>query len=189
MIVLDDTLISDDVIEKAFVCDLNKCKGACCEEGDYGAPLEQEEIAVIEKHLPEILPFMNEQGRIVLQEQGFWETDPDNDPVTTTWRGRDCLFAVRPEDGILKCAIEMAYRAGKIDYYKPISCHLYPIRVTKTKSGDALNYDKWSICSDACKLGEQLQVPVYRFLKEPLIRKYGEEWFEALDEAVQNPED
>jgi hypothetical protein len=185
MILCDDVLVSDDVIEKSFVCDLAKCKGACCEEGDYGAPLEATEIEDIKNHFEQIKPFMAEAGIQVVSEIGFWEEDPDTDPVTTTIQGKDCVFVQRDADGTLKCAIENAHRAGAIPFNKPISCHLYPIRITKTKSGDALNYDRWSICADACTLGETLQVPVYKFLKEPLIRKYGADWYEALDQAVQ----
>jgi hypothetical protein len=185
MILVDDVLVSDDVIEKAFVCDLNKCKGACCEEGDYGAPLEAEEVDFYQNHLEKIKPFMSEAGLAVVEKEGFWEEDIDLEPVTTTVNGKDCVFVKRDEDGTLKCAIEHAYKAGEIAYNKPISCHLYPIRITKTKMGDALNYHRWDICSAACTLGESLQVPVYQFLKEPLIRKYGTEWYEALDQGVR----
>lgn len=185
MIIVDDVLVSDDVIEKSFVCDLKKCKGACCEEGDYGAPLDLEEIEFYQNHLDKIKPFMAAAGLEVLEKDGFWEDDLDGEPVTTTVNGRDCVFVKRDEDGTLKCAIENAYHAGALEYNKPISCHLYPIRITKTKMGDALNYDRWEICSDACSLGEALKIPVYQFLKEPLIRKYGSDWYEALDQGVR----
>jgi hypothetical protein len=109
----------------------------------------------------------------------------EGEPVTTTVQGKDCVFVKRDDDGTLKCSIEHAYKAGEISYNKPISCHLYPIRITKTKMGEALNYDRWDICSAACTLGESLKVPVFQFLKEPLIRKYGKEWYEALEQGVQ----
>jgi hypothetical protein len=185
MIIVDDVLVSDDLIEKSFVCNLKKCKGACCEEGDYGAPLNLEEIEFYQIHLEKIKPFMAPAGLEVLEKDGFWEDDLDGEPVTTTVRGRDCVFVKRDEDGTLKCSIENAYHAGALEYNKPISCHLYPIRITKTKMGDALNYDRWDICSDACSLGEALKIPVYQFLKEPLIRKYGSDWYEALDQGVR----
>ena len=185
MIIVDDVLVSDDLIEKSFVCDLKKCKGACCEEGDYGAPLDLEEIEFYQNHLEKIKPFMAAAGLEVLERDGFWEDDLDGEPVTTTVDGRDCVFVKRDEDGTLKCAIENAYHAGALELNKPISCHLYPIRITKTKMGDALNYDRWDICSDACSLGEALKIPVYQFLKEPLIRKYGSDWYEALDQGVR----
>ena len=185
MVIVDDVLVSDDVIEKAFVCDLKKCKGACCEEGDYGAPLELEEVEFYQNNIEKIRPYMSEAGLAVLEKDGFWEEDIEGEPVTTTVQGKDCVFVKRDDDGTLKCSIEHAYKAGEISYNKPISCHLYPIRITKTKMGEALNYDRWDICSAACTLGESLKVPVFQFLKEPLIRKYGKEWYEALEQGVQ----
>ena len=140
---------------------------------------------IYQNHLEKIKPFMAAAGLEVLERDGFWEDDLDGEPVTTTVDGRDCVFVKRDEDGTLKCAIENAYHAGALELNKPISCHLYPIRITKTKMGDALNYDRWDICSDACSLGEALKIPVYQFLKEPLIRKYGSEWYEALDQGVR----
>lgn len=183
MIVIDQTLISNAVVEAQFVCDLLRCKGACCEEGDLGAPLEEEELQRIQDNLGGIRPFMTEAGKKLLDQESFFEPDDFNHPVTTTIQGRDCVFAVR-ENGILGCAIEKAWLAGKSDFQKPISCHLYPIRVQKHAHYEAVNYHEWEICSPACENGKALKMPVYRFLKTPLIRKYGQEWYDQLEGAA-----
>ena len=182
MILIEETVISDDIKNNQFVCDLNKCMGACCVEGDLGAPLDQVELIEIDKNLEAIKPYMSNEGLAVLEEEGAYILDEEDDYSTTTINGKECTFAIYDEKGILKCAIERAYKDGKSDFQKPISCHLYPIRITKYENYDALNYDRWGICGDACSLGEQLKVPIYKFLKEPLIRKYGEDWYEQLEE-------
>lgn len=184
MLLIEDVLVSDDLLEKHFVCDLNACKGACCEEGDLGAPLDLEEIDLIEANLDGIRPFMTTEGLHVLDTEGFYEMAPDQELVTTTVNGRACVFAAKDTSGTWQCTIELAYKAGKSDFLKPISCHLYPIRIEKLKHYEALNYHKWDICSPACACGEQLKVPVYKFLKTPLSRKYGNAWFEMLDEVA-----
>lgn len=180
MIVIEDTLVSDEILENNFVCDLNKCKGACCVEGDIGAPLADEEIELIEKNLEKIKPFMAPKGLEVLKNQGFFEIDGD-EFVTTTHEGKDCVFSKYDENNILKCAIEEAHQANESDFLKPISCHLYPIRTIEKPDFEAINYDKWEICAPACDLGKALKVPVYKFLKTPLIRKYGADWFDQLE--------
>lgn len=185
MLLVENTLVSDDLLEKHFVCDLAACKGACCEEGDLGAPLELEEIDDIERNLDAIRPFMTPEGLQLLDTEGFYEMAPDQELVTTTVDGRACVFAVKDNQGTWQCAIEQAHTAGKSDFLKPISCHLYPIRIEKLKHYDALNYHRWDICAPACECGTKLQVPVYKFLKGPLIRKYGVEWFDTLDGAAQ----
>lgn len=184
MLLIEDVLVSDDLLEKQFVCDLNACKGACCEEGDLGAPLDLEEIDLIEANLEGIRPFMTNEGLEVLATEGFYEMAPDQELVTTTVNGRACVFAAKDASGTWQCSIELAHKAGKSDFLKPISCHLYPIRIEKLKHYEALNYHKWDICSPACACGEQLKVPVYKFLKAPLSRKYGSEWFEMLDDVA-----
>lgn len=186
MVIIDDVLVSDDVLSKAFVCNLNACKGACCEEGDWGAPLETDEISQIENVLDAVKPYMSQTGLQVLEKQGFAEKDPSGDWVTTTYKGGACVFATKSQNGQWQCALENAYQDGATTFKKPISCHLYPIRVSKQKHHEALNYDKWDICSPACSLGEALKVPVYTFLKEPLIRKYGETWYKALHYSAQS---
>jgi hypothetical protein len=176
-------LVSSDLLEKHFVCDLNACKGACCVEGDDGAPINQEEIDLLEEHIDAIKPYMTQKGIDVVDEQGVFYMDRFNEPVTSLVDNKDCAFVTLDEKGITKCGIEQAYREGEIPFNKPISCHLYPIRVSKFSSFDSLNYDRWSICNPACSLGEQLKVPVYKFLKEPITRAYGEEFFAELEKV------
>ena len=185
MIELKNTLISDDVVGEAFVCDLHKCKGACCVEGDLGAPLEKEELARVEEVIPLVQEYLSKEAIAVLRQEGGYVLDEDGDYSTTTINGKECAFAFYDNQGILKCSIEQAHKDGKTDFKKPISCHLYPIRVGKYDQIEALNYDRWSICAPACDLGEKLKVPVYKFLKEPLIRRYGADWYEELCELVE----
>lgn len=181
MIQIDDILISEDIFSEEFVCNLTKCKGACCVEGDVGAPLEREETTILEKIFEQVKPYLRPEGVKALEEQGTWTVDPlDNDFVTPMVNGEECAYVIFDEKGITKCGIEKAYEDGAVDWQKPISCHLYPIRVKQFSSFTALNYDRWPICSDACTLGKELQVPVYKFLKTPLIRKYGEEFYDTL---------
>lgn len=180
MITIGKTAISDDVADKFFVCDLNKCKGACCIEGDDGAPLEKAELPVLKKIYKKVKPYLTKEGIAAIEEQGFYVKDDEGDFSTPTIKGKECAYALYDKQGILKCGIEMAYYAGKIDFKKPISCHLYPIRITKYEQYDAINYERWHICNPACKHGKELGVPIYKFLKEPLIRKYGEKWYEEL---------
>jgi len=186
MILVQDTIISDDIAEKEFVCNIEKCKGACCIEGDLGAPLELDELEVLEEVYDKVKPYLSEEGIAEIEEQGIYVVDFEGDFSTPTIGDRECAYAVYDENKTLHCGIEQAYNDGLIAYKKPISCHLYPIRVKKMAKSEALNYDKWDICSDACVLGASLKVPVYQFLKAPLIRKYGEEWYQELEEQVQN---
>ncbi len=179
-----DTLISTEIFSTQFVCNLGACKGACCIEGDRGAPLEKEEIKRIEDNLDQIRPFMSPKGIELLETLGFHEGEEIDDLVTTCLPTGECVFVYR-ENGILGCAIEKSYKAGKSDFYKPISCHLYPIRIGKLGKFESLNYHKWDICKAACALGKELNVPVFEFLKEPLIRKFGEAWFNDLEQIYQ----
>lgn len=180
MILIENTVISDDIADKFFVCDLAKCKGACCVEGDLGAPLEIDELPILEREFKNIEPYLSPEGKKTIEEQGLYIKDWEDDFSTPTIADRECAYALYDEKGILKCAIEQAFFDGKTDFRKPISCHLYPIRITKHDHYDALNYDRWHICSDACNHGEQLGVEIYKFLKAPLIRKYGESWYKQL---------
>lgn len=184
MIEVGKTLVSDDVIEEQFVCDLTKCKGACCVEGDLGAPLLKEELPEIEKVIELVKPYLTKEAIDVLKKEGGYLLDEDGDYSTTTINGKECAFAFYDKKGILKCSIEQAHKEEKTDWKKPISCHLYPIRVTKLPDFEALNYDRWQICSPACDLGKELKVPVYKFLKDALIRKYGVKWYAELEEKV-----
>jgi hypothetical protein len=185
MILIDDTVISSDIADEFFVCDLAKCKGACCVEGDLGAPLEEEELEILERIQEEIKPFLSEVGLKEIEKSGAWVKDDDGDFSTPVIEGRECAYALYDEKGHLKCGIEQAYFAGKTDFRKPISCHLYPIRLAKLADYTALNYDRWSICSDACSNGSSLGVPIYVFLKEPLIRKFGEKWYGELCQEIE----
>lgn len=180
MFQINNTLVSKDILEEAFVCDLKACKGACCVLGDAGAPLEIEELIEIEDCLVEVKPYLNEKSLKTLNELGPYEKDVDGEFVTTLNNGEECVFTIFDEKGNAACGIEKAYLDGKVSFQKPISCHLYPIRVKQLKYYDALNYHKWQICSAACELGNSLKVKVYEFAKTPLIRKYGEEWYNDL---------
>lgn len=183
MLQIDDTIISLDIFEKKFLCDIPVCRGECCVEGEAGAPLEEEEVAILEKILPVVWDDLSEASKEVIRQQGVSYIDSDGDSVTSIVNGCECVFTYFDEKGYCKCAIEKAYREGKIDFYKPISCHLYPIRLEKYKDFTAVNYHKWSVCRAAWDLGKKTGVPVYRFLKEPLIRRFGEAWYELLEEA------
>lgn len=183
MLQIDNTIVSLDLLDEKFVCDLASCKGICCIEGDAGAPLLDEEVKIIEDLLPVIWDDLSEVSIEVINKQGVSYIDEDGEPVTSIVNGAECVFTYTDESGICKCAIEKAYREGKTDFYKPISCHLYPVRLQKYDEFTAVNYHRWHICNCARKLGGKLKVPVYRFLKEPLIRRFGEEWFEQLEIA------
>lgn len=186
MIQIEDKLISEDIFSEEFVCNLSKCKGACCVEGDIGAPLDKEETAILESIYHKVKPYLTEEGKKAIEEQGTWVIDPnDGDFVTPMVEDKECVYVTYDEKGITKCAIEKAYEEGAVDWQKPISCHLYPIRIQKYSTFDAINYHEWQICSDACALGKELQVPVYQFLKTPLIRKYGEDFYKILSEAAE----
>ena len=185
MIQIDDTLVSLDLIERSFLCDLSHCKGQCCVEGDSGAPLEPGEEEELKRVLPEIWNDLLPEARTVIQSQGVAYTDSDGDRVTSIVGDKNCVFTCYDTDGVCKCAIEKAYREGHVSFYKPISCHLYPVRITQYKTFQAVNYHRWNVCKAAELLGKKEQVPVYQFLKEPLIRKFGQAWYDALDECAQ----
>ncbi|MDC0100115.1 MAG: DUF3109 family protein [Crocinitomicaceae bacterium] len=181
LVEIRDKVVSTQIFEKKFVCDLAACKGACCIEGDAGAPLTVEEVSILEDDLEAIKPYMREEGLKAIEEQGVFYIDQDNEPVTTLVNGAECAFVFFDEQGITKCSIEQANREGKTDFKKPISCHLYPIRVKEFDDFTALNFDKWDICSPACACGDELNVPVYKFLKEPIIRAFGMPFFDELE--------
>lgn len=180
MIELGKTLVSLDVAEKRFCCDLNACKGACCIEGDSGAPLEDNEIHALEDEHSAIEPYLTEVGADAIRENGVFYVDDEHDKVTTLINGSACAYTITDENGITKCGIEAAYLDGKCSIRKPISCYLYPVRVNKYRTFDAVNYDEWSICKDARCKGKEIDLPVYKFLAEPLTVKYGKEWYEDL---------
>jgi hypothetical protein len=175
-------LISSELFDSSFVCDLNACKGACCVEGDRGAPLDSEELPVIDGLLDKIRPYMLPESITLIEKSGYYLKDEDDDYVTNCHPGGECVFAVR-ENGILACTIEKAWNDGVIGFRKPQSCHLYPIRISKTGNMEAVNYHKWHVCNPACELGNKFKVPLFRFLKEALIRKYTVEWYGELEDV------
>ena len=188
MVQIDDVIVSFDIFKEKFYCDINACKGECCIEGDAGAPLESKEVELLEKVLPVIWDDLSDEAKDIINKQGVCYEDVDGDLVTSIVNGKDCVFTCYDDKGYCLCAIEKAYRDGKTDFYKPISCHLYPIRVGKYGSYKALNYHRWNVCKAAVLLGEKKNTPIYKFLKEPLIRSFGEEWYTELEIAAKELE-
>ena len=180
LVEIQDKIVSTQIFERQFVCDLNACKGACCIEGDGGAPLSREEVQIIEQNLPKIIPYMRQEGIVAVEQHGVALIDDDFQAETTLIEGKECAFVYFDQNNTAKCAIEQANREGQIDFIKPLSCHLYPIRTKQFNDYTALNYEKWDICAPACACGEKLDVPVYKFLKEPLIRAFGSEFYNEL---------
>lgn len=189
MIAIDNVLVSDAVVEAQFVCDLMKCKGGCCEDGDAGAPLEKDELEILNEIYEIVKPYLTDAGIRWIEKQGRYQYDKDFGWVTPTIEGKMCVYGFRDKYGIIKCGIEQAYRDGKINFKKPISCHLYPVIVNKGKKGqfDRVNYEpREKLCNPACVQGQKLKVPVYQFLKEPLIRQFGEEFYAALEKVAED---
>lgn len=184
MVQIGETVVSFDLFEETFCCDLGKCLGACCIEGDAGAPLEEAEIAELEELLPAIRDELNPEARRIVDQEGVAYIDQEGELVAQIVDGRQCVFAYRDEkDGCLKCLIERAFRQGRTSFMKPISCHLYPVRLERFNSFTAVNYHRWELCRDARCLGSKLNLPLFRFLKEPLIRRFGAEWYAELERA------
>jgi hypothetical protein len=187
MIAIDDILVSDQVVEEQFVCDLVKCKGGCCVDGDAGAPLENNELKELNEVYNAVLPYLSEECRTILETEGKYIYDKEFGWVTPTISNGMCAYGIVDKNGIVKCGIEKAYNDGKISWKKPISCHLFPIRIKKTKKAELVNYEpREDLCSAACTLGKKLKMPVYQFLKEPIIRKYGKDFYEALAAAANH---
>ena len=182
---IDNVLLTTEILTERFCCDLDACKGECCVEGDAGAPVTLDEGAAIEESLDVVWDDLNASAQTVIDKQGVAYTDQEGDLVTSIVGGKDCVFTCH-ENGCCFCALEKAYRAGKADFCKPISCALYPIREVRLKNGlIGLNYHRWDVCKDAVKKGKELDLPVYKFLKEPLTRRFGAAWYEALEEAAE----
>ena len=187
-------LISSEILTEMFCCDYEKCKGICCVEGTDGAPVTIDEIAGIEESLDTVWPMLSASAQSVIDRQGVAYTDQDGDLVTSIVRGKDCVFTcyedMQGSDGqtvehCCLCALEKAYRSGKTRFCKPISCALYPTREKNFGNGlVGLNYHKWAVCRDAIEKGKALGLPVYQFLKEPLIRRFGEAWYQELCEVA-----
>ena len=186
MIAIDNVLLSDEIIEEHFVCDLEKCKGGCCVDGDCGAPLTKDETKILKRIYPQIKPYLSPEYIPEIEKQGTNVTDDQFGLVTPTVNGGICVYGITDEQGIVKCGIEKAWRAGKTDFRKPISCHLFPIRVIEKSGYEMINYEpRPTLCRPACALGNKLKVPVYVFLKEALIRKYGDEFYEAVEAVAK----
>ncbi|MGB1247342.1 MAG: DUF3109 family protein [Chitinophagales bacterium] len=188
MIAIDDKLISEEIKDRKFVCNLAACKGACCIEGDSGAPLEFDELDVMEDIYEKVMPYLTDEGKKVIEEQGHFILDDEGAFKTPLVENKACAYVIYEKNGLTSCGIEKAYLDKKIDFKKPISCHLYPIRVTKYDDFEAVNYEEWDICKAACTHGENLKVPVYKFLKEPLTRKYGQEFYTVLEQVIAQME-
>lgn len=189
MIAIDNKLISDEVIDEQFVCDLSKCKGGCCVDGDAGAPLQVDELDKINEVYEAVLPYLTEESKKELDKQGRYVYDKEFGWVTPTINGSICVYGITDEKGIVKCGIEQAYYDGKVSWKKPISCHLYPIRtkLSRDKQTEYVNYEpRQDLCKGGCSLGKKLKVPVYVFLKESLIRKYGQEFYQALEATAKH---
>jgi hypothetical protein len=183
MIAIDNVLVSDQLIKEQFVCDLTKCKGACCVDGDAGAPLNKNELKEIDEVFEKVLPYLGETSKAELERQGRYVYDKEFGWVTPTINGKICVYGITDKNGIVKCGIEQAYNDGKVKFKKPLSCHLFPVIVTKSRDGvtEFANYEpREDNCKAACAFGKKLKVPVYQFLKEPLIRKFGQKFYEAL---------
>ncbi|MCK0124915.1 DUF3109 family protein [Gelidibacter sp. F2691] len=186
MFQLGKTIVSEDIIEKDFVCNLSACKGACCIDGDAGAPVELAETKILQDIYPKVKPFMRQAGIDAVEAQGTFTTNEDGEFETPLIDGADCAYVMFDNKGTALCAIEEAHNQGEIDWKKPVSCHLYPVRVKDYTEFSAVNYHKWEICDDACTLGKELQVPVYKFVKQALIRKFGEDWYMELEKVAEN---
>jgi hypothetical protein len=184
MFQIDKTLISEEIIENDFVCNLNACKGACCVAGASGAPLENEETTILESIFNEARSFLRPEGIKAIEEQGTFVKGDDGEWETPLVNNSECAYVIFSDNGITKCGLEEAYNNGATKWKKPISCHMYPVRIREYSEFTAVNYHKWEICDPACSLGNELQVPIYKFVKEALIRKFGEEWYAELEEVA-----
>ena len=184
MLIVENCIISENIADRPFCCDLSQCKGQCCVEGDAGAPLDQDEVPVLERIYPQVEPYMTEAGRRAVARQGVAVDDHAGEPCTPLVENRECAYVVW-DDGCALCAIEKAFRDGKIDYVKPLSCHLYPIRVDNYGQFISLNYHEWDVCKSAVCKGKEARVPLYIYLKEPLIRRFGPQWYDQLCQQVR----
>lgn len=187
MIAIDNVLVSDKVVEEQFVCDLEKCKGGCCEDGDAGAPLEKEELDRLNEVYEKVKPYLTAAGIREIEASGRYQYDREFGWVTPTIDGKMCAYGYKDARGIIKCGIEQAWNDGKISWKKPISCHLYPIKINRNKVGEVMNYEpRASLCRPGCVLGQKLRVPAYVFLKEAIVRKYGIDFYNALEHIAEN---
>lgn len=188
MIQIGKTLISEAIIDTDFTCNLSACKGECCVSGDAGAPLDEDERQILKDIYPQVKPYLHKEGIAAIEAQGTHVVSDFDEPETPLVNGGECAYVNFAKDGTALCGIESAYRDGVISWKKPVSCELYPIRVQKLSELSAVNYDKWDICDDACSLGKELQVPVYKFTKNALVRKFGEDWYQELERVIEEEE-
>ena len=185
MIAIDNVLVSDDVVEAKFVCDLHKCKGGCCEDGDAGAPLEKKEMKIIEENFEKVKEYLTPEGLAEIKKSGKFQYDREFGWVTPTVNEKICAYGFRDKQGIIKCAFEAAYNDGKLDWKKPISCHLYPIKTVESKEYTMVNYEPREVlCKPGCALGKKVKMPVYQFLKEAIIRKFGSDFYNSLHQVA-----
>ena len=185
MFQIGKTIVSEEIIQKDFMCNLSACKGACCIDGEAGAPLDKEETEILKSIYSKVKPFLQKESIKAIEEQGVFVTNDYGDFETPLINGADCAYVIFDKKGIALCAIEEAYNQGEVAWKKPVSCHLYPVRVKDYSEFSAVNYERWNICDDACTLGRELQVPIYKFVKEALIRKFGEDWYSELEKVAQ----
>ena len=185
MFQLGKTIVSEEVLEKEFTCNLSACKGACCVEGNAGAPLDDDETKTLADIYDDVMPFLRPEGVQAIQAQGTFVKGGDGEWETPLVNGAECAYVVYTENGTAKCGIEKAYEAGAVTWKKPISCHLYPVRVHAYTKIIAVNYHKWEICDPACTLGEALKMPLYKFVREALVRKFGEAWYRELEAVAR----
>ncbi|MGX1928253.1 DUF3109 family protein [Flagellimonas sp. 2504JD4-2] len=185
MFQIGKTIVSEDILENDFVCNLNACKGACCVDGEYGAPLEDAETEILVDIYQDVKPHLRPEGILAIEEQGAFVKGEDGEWETPLVNKSECAYVVFSKEGIAKCGLEEAYNDGAIKWKKPISCHMYPVRVREYSEFTAVNYHQWEICDPACSLGEELKVPIYKFVKEALIRKFGKTWYKELEEVAK----
>ncbi len=185
MFQLQKTIISEEILEKEFVCNLSACKGACCVDGDAGAPLEVEELKALEEIFPVLKKYLRKEGLDAIEKQGLYTTNEQGEHETTLINGADCAYVIYDDKKVAMCGIEEAYNQGEVSFKKPVSCHLYPLRIKQYSEFAAVNYDRWEICDDACSLGKELGVPVYKFVQQALERKFGKEWYAELDKIAK----
>ncbi|SFW38544.1 Protein of unknown function [Sinomicrobium oceani] len=188
MFQLGKTIVSEEILEEDFVCNLSACKGACCVDGDAGAPLDKEETAILDDIYEDVKPFLRKEGVAAIEAQGTFVKGEDGDWETPLVNESECAYVIFDGKGTALCGIEEAYNQKKVSWKKPVSCHLYPVRIKDYSQFSAVNYHKWHICDDACTLGKELQVPVYKFVKDALIRKFGEDWYRELEEVARGLE-
>lgn len=186
MFQIGKTIVSEEIIENDFVCNITACKGECCVDGEAGAPVEDEETRILAEIYPKVKPFLRPEGIAAIESQGTFVKGQDGEWETPLVEGSECAYVTFSENGTALCGIEQAYNAGAVQWRKPISCYLYPVRVKQYQDFAAVNYHKWHICDDACSLGKELQVPVYKFVKQALIEKFGQSWYDELEKAAKD---